>query len=252
MSDNAVALFQGLANNAGLSEQAFISTIKSTVFPQKGANATNEQLAAFLLVAKQYNLNPLTKEIFAFPANGGIQPVVSIDGWMKLINSHEQFDGMTFADSLDDAGTIVSVTCRIHRKDRAHPIEATEYMAECKRGTDVWKQWPRRMLRHKAAIQAARYAFGFAGIVDPDEAERGTQVITAEIVNEQPEVPAELVTDAESAANLGVEAYKKHWASLKPAERKLLQSHHDGLKAQARNADEKLAAEAVAAETAGE
>jgi hypothetical protein len=26
--------------------------------------------------------------------------------------------------------------------------------------------------RHKAMIQCARYAFGFAGIVDPDEAER--------------------------------------------------------------------------------
>jgi hypothetical protein len=28
------------------------------------------------------------------------------------------------------------------------------------------------MLRHKAFVQAARYAFGFAGIVDPDEADR--------------------------------------------------------------------------------
>ena len=28
------------------------------------------------------------------------------------------------------------------------------------------------MLRHKAAIQAIRYAFGFSGIVDPDEADR--------------------------------------------------------------------------------
>jgi hypothetical protein len=28
------------------------------------------------------------------------------------------------------------------------------------------------MLRHKAAIQAARYGFGFSGIYEPDEAER--------------------------------------------------------------------------------
>ena len=45
-------------------------------------------------------------------------------------------------------------------------------MAECKRNTDPWRQWPNRMLRHKATIQAARYAFGFSGIADPDEAER--------------------------------------------------------------------------------
>ena len=37
---------------------------------------------------------------------------------------------------------------------------------------EPWKQWPRRMLRHKATIQAGRYAFGISGIVDPDEAER--------------------------------------------------------------------------------
>jgi hypothetical protein len=28
------------------------------------------------------------------------------------------------------------------------------------------------MLRHKAAIQCGRYAFGLSGIIDPDEAER--------------------------------------------------------------------------------
>ena len=45
-------------------------------------------------------------------------------------------------------------------------------MEECKRTTDTWKQWPARMLRHKATIQAGRYAFGISGIIDPDEAER--------------------------------------------------------------------------------
>jgi hypothetical protein len=60
----------------------------------------------------------------------------------------------------------------VHRKDRSHPIEVTEYLAECRQGTEPWKKWPARMLRHKAAIQAIRYAFGFSGIVDPDEADR--------------------------------------------------------------------------------
>lgn len=40
------------------------------------------------------------------------------------------------------------------------------------------------MLRHKATIQAARYAFGFSGIVDPDEAERIASV-------QQPPKPAQ-------------------------------------------------------------
>jgi hypothetical protein len=36
------------------------------------------------------------------------------------------------------------------------------------------------MLRHKAAIQCARYAFGFAGIMEPDEYERMVSVETVE------------------------------------------------------------------------
>jgi len=64
------------------------------------------------------------------------------------------------------------VTCIIHRKDRDNTTEVTEYMSECNRGSDPWKKYPARMLRHKAVIQAARYAFGFSGIIEPDEAER--------------------------------------------------------------------------------
>jgi hypothetical protein len=44
----------------------------------------------------------------------------------------------------------------------------TEFLAECKRGTEPWKNMPRRMLRHKALIQCARVAFGFA-LYDDDE-----------------------------------------------------------------------------------
>lgn len=146
----------------------FVEAIKATVI---SGQISDGQLAAFLMVAHEYNLNPLTKEIYAFPSKGGIQPIVSIDGWMKLINSHPQFDGMEFTDSTDESGGLVSITCRIFRKDRARPTEATEYMDECRRSTEPWQKWPRRMLRHKAAIQAARYAFSFA-MMDEDDFDR--------------------------------------------------------------------------------
>ena len=81
----------------------------------------------------------------AFPTRGGgIQPIVSIDGWSNLVNSHPQCDGFDFEDHIDSAGALVSITCRMYRKDRKHPIVATEYMAECRRATDTWRQWPRQ------------------------------------------------------------------------------------------------------------
>jgi phage recombination protein Bet len=164
-----------MATRYGMEPAAFEQTLRATVVPK---DCGREQFAAFLLVAKEYGLNPITKEIYAFPTRGGgIQPIVGIDGWMNLINSHPNMDGLEFDDHLD-GDTLAAVTARIWRKDRAHPIVVTEYMAECARSTEPWKQWPRRMLRHKAAIQCARYAFGFAGIIDPDEAERSPDVVS--------------------------------------------------------------------------
>lgn len=143
-----------------------MGTLKSTVF--KGAS--DDELLALVVVANEYRLNPLTKEIYAFPAKGGgIVPVVSIDGWVSMVNDHPQMDGMEFEYHHGDTGELVAVTCRIHRKDRSRPIEVTEYLSECRRNTEPWKM-EHRMLRHKALMQCARYAFGFSGVTDEDEA----------------------------------------------------------------------------------
>ena len=169
-TSNSVAM--RLAERYEVSPKDFLATVKATVLPAKTA-VSNEELVSFLMVADRYQLNPLTREIYAFPKKGGgIQAIVGIDGWYSLMNRDPNFDGIEFKDVLSDDGDLVAVTARVYRKDRAHPTEATEYMVECKRNTDPWKQWPRRMLRHKAAIQAARAAFGLAGIADPDEGER--------------------------------------------------------------------------------
>lgn len=176
-----------VAERYGMTAQNFEATLRSTVVPK---DCSKEQFAAFLLVAKEYGLNPILKEIYAFPArSGGIQPIVSIDGWMRMMNDHRQMDGLEFVDHADDDGKLKAITARIYRKDRSRPIEVTEYMDECKRDTDTWRKWPTRMLRHKAAIQCARYAFGFSGIVDEDEYERAQGHYAGTDVGAQPLTP---------------------------------------------------------------
>ena len=143
------------------------NTLKATVFKEA---RTDEELQALVIVANQYGLNPLTKEIYAFPAKGGgIVPVVSVDGWLRMMNDHPQFDGISYEWEHADKNQLVSCTAIIHRKDRANPTRVTEYYDECKRVTEPWKM-AHRMLRHKATIQCARVAFGFSGIIDEDEA----------------------------------------------------------------------------------
>lgn len=164
-----LSVIGALASQHGMEKDHFVSALKATVVP---AGISDPQFAAFCMVAKQYNLNPLTKEIYAFPAKGGgIVPIVSIDGWCNIINSNPQLDGIQFVDTMVD-GKLASITCKISRKDRSLPVECTEYMDECKGTSEAWRRWPARMLRHKALIQCARYAFSLSGIYDQDEAER--------------------------------------------------------------------------------
>lgn len=165
MSNLITTQINQLADSFGLPQsEELYQVLKATAF--KG-DVSDAQLSALLIVAKQYGLNPWTKEIYAFPDKGGIVPVVGVDGWSRIINSNPQFDGMDFEQTAD------SCTCTIFRKDRAHPTRVTEWMAECKRPTvKPWESHPYRMLRHKAMIQCARLAFGFVGIFDTDEAER--------------------------------------------------------------------------------
>jgi len=139
--------------------------LKITAF--KGASVSDAQMTALMVVADQYNLNPFTREIYAFPDKGGIVPVVGVDGWSRIINEHPQFDGVEFEQNDE------SCTCIMYRKDRSHATKVTEWLSECKReNAQPWKSHPKRMLRHKALIQCARLAFGFVGIYDQDEAER--------------------------------------------------------------------------------
>ena len=164
-----------MAGRFSVEPTKLLDTLKATVF--KGA--TNEELLALVVVSNEYGLNPLLKEIYAFPAKGGgIVPVVSVDGWIRMMNDHPQFDGIDY-EWEREGGKLISCTAIIHRKDRAHPTRVTEYLAECKRATDPWKM-EHRMLRHKATIQGARVAFGFSGIMEEDEADRmnGTRDVT--------------------------------------------------------------------------
>jgi phage recombination protein Bet len=154
----APSLLAKMAARFSVEPAKMLSTLKATAF--KG-DVSNEQMMALLIVADQYGLNPWTREIYAFPdRQNGIVPVIGVDGWARIINSHAQFDGMDFAQDGE------SCTCIIYRKDRAHPVRVTEYLAECRRNVQPWQTHPRRMLRHKAMIQCARLAFGFVGVYD--------------------------------------------------------------------------------------
>jgi len=159
-----------------------LETLKATVFQK----ASNEELLALVTVANEYGLNPFLKELYAFPAKGGgIVPIVSVDGWNKMLIRQPDFDGIDFEFANDEAGNLESCTATIHIKNRSHPVKITEYFVECKRNTDPWNNMPRRMLRNRTLCQAARVAFGFSGVYNDDEAKDVIDV-TATVMPSEP------------------------------------------------------------------
>jgi phage recombination protein Bet len=186
-----------MAANLNVDPTKLMGTLKATVFK----NATEEEMLALVVVANTYGLNPLLKEMYAFPAKGGgIVPVVSIDGWIKMVNRSCGFDGVEFEMIDHDDGALFACTCTLFLKDRSRPVKVTEYFDECFRKTEPWEKMPRRMLRHKSFIQAARVAFGFSGVHDEDEAID----ISGEIIPDRGQITAtasdETVTKAVKAA----------------------------------------------------
>jgi phage recombination protein Bet len=164
------SLINALAKQYDMDPAEFYRVIRATVMPRE---ATQEQTAAFLMIAKQYNLSPLLKEIHAFSnrRSGGIVPMISIDGWATLVNRQPQYDGVEFGYEQDDRNRIISCTCTMWRKDRSHPTVVTEFLSECfKEGSEAWKTAPARMIRHRAYIQAARLTFGLSTAWDEENA----------------------------------------------------------------------------------
>jgi phage recombination protein Bet len=172
------SLIERMAERRHIDAATYYNTLKNTMMPSA---ITKEQVAAFLMVADRYGLDPFTKEIYAFPGKGGgINPVVSIDGWIHLVQSHPDSNGFSFTYGHDEEGRLRSATCTMFRKNHDQPVVVTEFLSECYRNTEPWNLMPARMLRHKAFKEAARYCFGFSGVIDEDEARDMKPIVVQE------------------------------------------------------------------------
>lgn len=176
-----------LAARLNVNPEELKKTLVHTVMkPQKRGDsvrpATESEFMSFIIVANAYGLNPLTKEIYAYPdtKSDGIVPVVSVDGWIRIIVNHPKYKNHSFVYS-DEEVTMANakpcpkwIECIIEKTDGSKTV-TREYLDECFQGrnfSNPWQSHTKRMLRHKTLIQAGRYTFGLVGIYDEDEAMR--------------------------------------------------------------------------------
>jgi hypothetical protein len=126
-----------------------------------------------LRTAKQFRLDPLQNEVLLTQYEEEWQVSIGVDGWIKLINRHPAFQGITFAESPQTFEDLpIWMECTIYRSDRTIPISTREYLSEVMVDSDIWKKMPRRMLRHRALQQCARLAFA----INPPEGRLEKQI----------------------------------------------------------------------------
>jgi hypothetical protein len=123
----------------------------------------SKTILTLLRTATQYGLDLLREEVMLSPYEDSWHVSISVDGWIKLINQHPAFTGVTFTQSPDvTEGSPIWMECTIYRSDRTIPITVREYLSEVKNTSDAWQKMPRRMLRHRVLQQCARLAIGIA------------------------------------------------------------------------------------------
>lgn len=195
-------LIARLAGRFGVEPNRLLKCLTTQVFKQAdGRQPSNEELMVLLLVCENFGLNPFNREIFAFRGKGGeIVPVVSLDGWAKIVRSQKDFNGVSFRFSettVKVAGCNQElpeyVECSIRLKGVDDPVRIQEFMVECfNEKSPVWRKWPRRMLRTRAFIQCARLAFSLTGLYDEGEdfAEDLSGMVATGLVPPQAQQPA--------------------------------------------------------------
>lgn len=131
-----------------------LQALRNTVAP----GLTEPEFLLFAEMCRATGLNPATKEIWAIKAGGRLQLMTGINGFLRIANSHPQFDGMEVSFEWDGK-QLVSCTVKVHRKDRKFPSVATAYWSEYSKPSPVWKQMPSVMLAKCAKSLAIREAF---------------------------------------------------------------------------------------------
>jgi hypothetical protein len=145
------------------SEQLNVDSEELKVWITLQTGAPAKSVLHALRTAGQYRLDPLQEEVLLIQYQEVWQVSISADGWIKIINRHPSFTGLTFIQSPEEIdGLPIWMECTIHRSDRVIPITIREHLTEVRSDLDIWQRMPRRILRHRALQQCARIAFGIS------------------------------------------------------------------------------------------
>lgn len=174
--------------------QENIDLIRKTV----GKDATNEEFQTLMYLSREYNLDPLKKEIWFIKYGGKATIITSRDGYLKVANACPYFDGLEgdvvySGDKLTkrDNGSIlieygedhlvfdktklVGAYCNVYRKDRSIAISVFVNLKDYHSQTPIWMKYTNAMILKVAESMALKRAFSLSGLVTAEEIEESKE-----------------------------------------------------------------------------
>ncbi|MBR1602545.1 MAG: phage recombination protein Bet [Synergistaceae bacterium] len=207
MTNSELAVMANGSNNQVWSREE-IETIKRTV----AKDATDDELRMFLHLANSYGLDPFARDIW-FIKDGSARPIImtSRDGYLKIANRSADFDGLE-ADvvyegdlfkktsagvehvySTKGRGAIVGAYAAVYKKGKSRPVYVYAPIADYRRNSPTWRQFPHAMILKVAEAQALKRAFSISGIVTAEELDAAqVQQVPVQV---QPQAKSSVLTD---------------------------------------------------------
>lgn len=177
---SANSVLARMAEHFGVSPKGLYTTLAKTCFRKPDGSApTNEEMMSLLIISEKAGLNPMLGQIYAFPGkNGGIVPIVGVNGLREIATANPEYSGVRFEYServVSVAGVECNESIRCFVKRRrpdgyVFESEGIAFFTEKFRPTEPWKNQPRHMLSNKALIQALKNTFpALSSLYDEDE-----------------------------------------------------------------------------------
>jgi phage recombination protein Bet len=160
-------------------------------------DATPSEINQLVYLAKQYNLDPLKKEIYCLKFAGKPAAfLVSRDGFLTIANREPNFDGME-SDVIYDGDVLLrrgdgsieikygenhfkfqknqikGAFCNVYRKDRSKATSMIAPLVDYNKPNNMWSGFTSAMIMKVAESMAIKRSFALSGInsteeVDPD------------------------------------------------------------------------------------
>jgi len=132
---------------------------------------TNQELMVGMALVARYELDPFAREIYVTRGKKGLMVIVGVDGWIRVLDRTDHYDGMDVSIDRDGDDKVVSVTTTIYSKNRSHPAQYVALADEYRKlAGPVASTIFIHMLRIFSLKHAARLFVPLGSVVTEEEA----------------------------------------------------------------------------------